>query len=233
MSKKKKKQQQQQSRPSEREAISPAPVSPLVAATPSGVAILEEGPEPTAGNAAVPALLIALLALLAYVANMHLSNRGGGFDSKVYYPFISIVQVDEAHPITEEEKFRRMGKQVYGQVCLACHQGTGLGAPGQFPPLAGSEWVLTEGPNRIIRIVLHGIQGPINVKGQAFNNAMPSQKDVLKDDQIAAVLTYVRSEWGNKAAPVTPEQVKKIRDAEKARDTAWAPDEVAKIPDKD
>jgi mono/diheme cytochrome c family protein len=234
MSKKKKKPQPEQpSRPVERESAPLQPGSSLVVASPSGAAVLDDGPEPTAGEAALPVLLIALLGLLTYVADMHLSNRGGEFNQLVYYPFTSIREVDDSHPQTPEQLLRRKGKQVYDRVCLACHQATGQGAAGQFPPLAGSEWVLGEGPNRIIRIVLDGVQGPITVSGNAFNNAMPPWKDVLKDDEIAAVLTFVRSEWGNKAAAVAVEEVQKIREKEKARGTAWAPDDLKKVPEKD
>ena len=124
-----------------------------------------------------------------------MSNRGGGFDPKVYYPYFNFAAVSDSHPLTEEEKLIRKGRETFNFVCADCHQSTGLGLAGQFPPLAGSEWVLGEGPNRIIRIVLNGVQGPIEVKGQAFNNAMPAQKDILKDDQIAAVLTFIRNQW--------------------------------------
>ena len=74
--------------------------------------------------------------------------------------------------------------------------GTGLGAAVEFPPLAGSEWVLEPGPNRIIRIVLNGFGGPVTVKGQSFQNTMVPFRDILNDTQIAQVLMYIRSEWG-------------------------------------
>jgi mono/diheme cytochrome c family protein len=76
--------------------------------------------------------------------------------------------------------------------------------------LAGSEWVL-ESKNRLISILHKGIAGPINVKGVLYNNNMPAWGDgapvPLKDDQISAILTYIRSEWGNNAGPITPEEV--------------------------
>ena len=78
--------------------------------------------------------------------------------------------------------------------------------------------------------MLDGIQGPITVKGMGFNGAMPPWRELLKDEEIAAVLTYVRGNqnWGNSAPPVTPEQVKAIRDKVAAR-TAWLPDELLKV----
>jgi mono/diheme cytochrome c family protein len=129
---------------------------------------------------------------------------------------------------------RRQGREHYTLYCAACHQANGQGLAGQYPPLAGSEWVQGEGPNRVVRIVLNAIAGSIDVKGLHFDsNAMPPWKPVLSDDQIAAILTYVRSEWGNKAPPVTAEQAKKIRDLEKDRETPWSADELSKIPEKD
>lgn len=112
------------------------------------------------------------------------------------------------------------GKQVYARVCFACHQPTGLGLPGAFPPLAGSSIVTEADPGKIIRIVLHGLQGPVEVKGATYNSIMPPPVPALTDKEIADVLTYVRSEWGNQAAPVTIEAVTAIR-AKAPRPTPW------------
>lgn len=120
------------------------------------------------------------------------------------------------------------GKKVYARVCFACHQPTGLGLPSVFPPLAGAEQVAGD-PARLIRIVLHGLQGPIKVKGVTYTNIMPPHGPQLKDAEIADVLTYVRQEWGNKAGPVTAEAVTKIRAAEKARTTMWTWAELEKL----
>ena len=93
--------------------------------------------------------------------------------------------------------------------CTACHQATGLGLPGVFPPLAGSEWV--NGPaENLIRIQLRGLMGPITVAGNEFNSAMPPNH-AMSDDQIAEVLTYIRSEWGNTGSAVTADMVKALR----------------------
>jgi mono/diheme cytochrome c family protein len=235
MSKKKDKQQKQQARQVSRDVTSaPARVSSsLVPASASGAAMLEEGPEPTAGDVAVPTVLLALLALLIYVADVHLINRGGQFDSKVYYPFISVADVGDAHPISKDEELVRKGKQVYNLNCAACHQGNGQGIPGQFPPLAGSEWVTAEGPGRTIRIVLSAVAGPIDVAGSHFDStAMPPWKPTLTDEQVAAVVTYVRHDWGNKRGAATPEQVKKIRDIDKDRGPYTA-DEIKAVPEKE
>jgi mono/diheme cytochrome c family protein len=237
MSKKKKKQQQQaQAARSPVREVSPSPQLPsrIVAPTPSGAALVDEGPEPATGDAPVPVLLLALLALLVFLADVHLINRGGEFDPKVYYPYYNFVAVQDARPKNEVEKFRLVGRQVFKLNCEACHQATGQGLAGQFPALAGSEWVIGESPNRTIRIVLSAVAGPIDVKGDHFDStAMPAWKLVLNDEQVAAVVTFIRTEWGNKAGPVTPDQVKKIRDLEKTHDTPWTTEELKKIPDKE
>lgn len=109
--------------------------------------------------------------------------------------------------------------------CAACHQATGLGMPGAYPPLAGSEW-LVNNPEVPIRIVLHGLQGPITVKGASFNNAMTPFGDQLSDAEVAAVITYERSNWGNNAAAITADQVKAVREATKAQTAPWKPDDL-------
>jgi mono/diheme cytochrome c family protein len=113
------------------------------------------------------------------------------------------------------------GKQIYTTTCQACHQATGAGLAGAFPPLAGSEWV--GGPaKRMAAIVLHGIQGEITVKGEKFQSVMPPFKDQLKAEEIAAVLTFVRNSFGNKASPVTAEIVETVKTETKTKAGSWA-----------
>ena len=114
-----------------------------------------------------------------------------------------------------------VGKRLYNQNCVVCHQASGMGVAGQFPPLVGSEYVLAEGnmgDNHLVMLVLNGLQGHFMVKGQAYNNAMVPWKQ-LSDEQIADILTYIRSDWGNNAPPITPDFVAQIR-----KETASATD---------
>jgi len=120
------------------------------------------------------------------------------------------------------------GKQVFSTTCAACHQATGEGVPGVYPPLAGSEWVNGEDA-KVIRILLHGVTGPIEVAGETFNSMMPPWGGTLKDADIAAVLTYVRSQWGNKGAPITAAKVASIRAATSTRTTPWTAAELAAV----
>jgi mono/diheme cytochrome c family protein len=104
--------------------------------------------------------------------------------------------------------------------------------PNMFPPLAGSDWVNAPGSERLIRIVVHGFQGPINVNGKPFASLAPMMppQGALPDKQIAAVLTYARNAFGNKGSAVTPEQVKAVRDAEKDRVAMWDEASLLKVP---
>jgi mono/diheme cytochrome c family protein len=119
------------------------------------------------------------------------------------------------------------GAAVFANRCAACHQATGLGLPGAFPPLAGSEYVLGE-EERVVRIVLHGLGGPVTVRGQTFNGAMPAWADQLSDAEIAAVLTHIRSAWGNAAEAITAEQVAQQRAATAGRTAPWTAGELGR-----
>lgn len=95
------------------------------------------------------------------------------------------------------------GKQVFTANCVACHQATGKGLPGVFPPLDGSEWV--HGDERVLaNILLHGVSGELTVLGATFKGAMPSFQQ-LSDAELAAVGSYIRAEWSNKATPLKAE----------------------------
>lgn len=100
------------------------------------------------------------------------------------------------------------GKQIYSQTCFACHQANGEGVPNAFPPLAKSDY-LNADVNRAISTVIKGLKGEVEVNGKKYNSIMPSQ--VLTDEEVANVLTFVYSSWGNNGTEVTPDQVKKLR----------------------
>jgi mono/diheme cytochrome c family protein len=120
------------------------------------------------------------------------------------------------------------GKNVFATICLACHQLNGEGIEDKYPPLAGSE-LAADDDGKIIRIILHGLTGPVEVQGTTFDGLMPPWGPTLKNAEIAAVATYVRSAWGNKAAPVTAARVAAIRAATRTRKTPWTAAELAKV----
>ena len=123
--------------------------------------------------------------------------------------------VASSEPVQQEPASAEMtqvmekGKTVYGQYCIACHQADGKGVAGAFPPLTQTEWV--EGDKtELISLVINGMQGPITVKGEQYNNVMPPH-GFLSDEDIAAVLTYVRQSFGNNASEITIAEVVEVR----------------------
>ena len=164
--------------------------------------------EPVSSSFATPAWPFILLAVLAFVAMRYFESHGGGFSNNVFAK--NLRQDPLIIGMTEEQQIVARGKRVYNANCVACHQSHGRGNPGQFPPLAGSDWVNGVGPNRMIRIVLNGLQGPITVNGEDLNAAM-APLGALSDQQIADVLSFVRNNWGNEGSFVTPDQVTAIR----------------------
>ena len=102
------------------------------------------------------------------------------------------------------------GKTVYNSYCIACHQQDGSGVPGAFPPLKETEWVNGD-TETLISIVLNGLQGPIEVNGEQYNNVM-TPHNFLSDDEIASVLTYVRKSFGNNSGEINAEEVASLRE---------------------
>jgi mono/diheme cytochrome c family protein/glucose/arabinose dehydrogenase len=102
--------------------------------------------------------------------------------------------------------------------CITCHQSDGKGLPAaQFPPIAGSEWI-TGSEERLIKLTLHGLQGPIKVNGTHYPGVVPMTPfKMLSDEEISAVLTFVRNTFGNKASVITPTSVKKVREETKSQ----------------
>ena len=104
------------------------------------------------------------------------------------------------------------GEVLYRQHCANCHGGSGGGVPNRYPPLVDTRWVL-EDSERLILIVLHGMIGPIEVRGQVYDEYKPPLAHQLSDAEIATVLTYIRSSWGNEAPPIGEEEVARTRRA--------------------
>ncbi len=183
-------------------------------------------PEKKDGYSMLPLALLGIMCAAVFFGSIYMAHNAVRFDPLVVNEHAKrekpgAVKVAVVSP-------RDLGKRVFTNTCIVCHQANGLGVPGAFPPLAGSDWAQgTE--ERVIRIVLHGLNGPITVAGKDFNSAMASLGGVLKDDQIANALTYVRSEWGNTALEVKPEAVAKIRAETAGRTAPWTAAELLKI----
>lgn len=112
------------------------------------------------------------------------------------------------------------GQKIYMVRCASCHQMQGTGVPGVFPPLTGTEWV-TGDPGRLVRVILHGLTGPIEVSGVKYSGAMPPWGTFLTDEEVAAVATYVRANFGNEASEISEAQVTKVRETHKDRKQPW------------
>ena len=184
--------------------------------------------EPKAGSAAVPVWLVVLLFLLLYGGMVFFDRNGGWFNQQVYAPYHSVAELTSYQLSTSGPDIDQ-GKVVYESICGLCHNNDGMGKPNQAPPFVGSEWVLGS-PNRLIRIPLFGLSGPVKVKGQDWNLAMPNMGAALPDDDLAAVLTYIRQSWGNKASAITPEQVKAVKAEVGNRTLPWSATELNAIP---
>lgn len=102
------------------------------------------------------------------------------------------------------------GEPLYRQYCSGCHGMGGMGVKDLYPPLAQSEWV-NEDKDRLIKVLLEGLYGPIEVKGKMYNQQMPAYR-FLSDKQLSEILSYIRQNFGNKSEPVSPEEIAKIRD---------------------
>jgi mono/diheme cytochrome c family protein len=197
-------------------------------------AIEREGNDPQESSKPMSLTFVLFIALVFFWSGFYVQRYSGGYKGFEYNENSS--GLGDAKPVASApvDPFT-LGKRLFADSCGKCHQSDGLGLPGQYPPLAGSEWVQAAGTARIIRIVLDGAQGHITVKGVGYNNQMIPWRDVFSDVQIAAVLTYIRGEkaWGNSAPPVTPEEVAAIREKTKAHAALgpWSPDELLKLPE--
>jgi len=119
-------------------------------------------------------------------------------------------QVAAKPSLTSEADLVKHGAEVYQANCASCHQATGEGIAGAFPPLKGSEYTTQGDGSEHVKIVLKGLQGPIKVAGKDYNGVMPAFPQ-LSDEDIASVVTYERRSWGNQGSVVKPDMVKKLR----------------------
>ena len=167
--------------------------------------------EPVATHSTAPMWIIVTTLILLFIGGIYFDRHSGWFDAKVYAPYVSAETLDAYQPKSGEQALLARGKKNYEAVCGTCHGPDGLGKPGQAPPLAGSEWVIGKGVNRLVHIPLMGLAGAIKVEGKDWNLNMAAMGAALPDDDLAAVLTYIRNSWGNKASALEADDIKKIR----------------------
>jgi plastocyanin/mono/diheme cytochrome c family protein len=174
--------------------------------------------EPRAGLEPLPLWFIALLGFAVFFGGFYFGRYAGDFSSASLEPrggeqvaqkSAASVAGGQAQAVELTPAMR--GKKIFLANCATCHQASGTGVAGQYPPLAGSEYVLG-GTRRLGMIVLKGLQGPLTVKGGQYGSAvMQPWEKTLTDAKIADTLTYIRSEWGNNAPPVAAEGIAALR----------------------
>lgn len=136
------------------------------------------------------------------------------------------------HLSRADKRAYKLGSEIYQREshCATCHLTHGKGNTNVYPSLVDSPWVIGD-EDRLIKTTLHGLWGKMTVNGKIYDPArgvppMTAFRSLLKDDELAAVLTFVRNTWGNKAPPVKPETVKRVREETIDRTTFWKPDEL-------
>lgn len=185
--------------------------------------IIRELRDPEEGYEGVPWFVWTTVAVLVFWAGWYIGRRGGTFDTRTHVEYAQVgltaAASGEAPPAAPADPIAE-GKRIFGANCQACHQADGKGVAGAFPPLVGSEWV-TGDETVLVRILLHGLSGPITVAGKPYNGAMPAWKEALSDAEIAHVATYLR-QWAPNAAPAVSEAtVKAQREAHASRTGPW------------
>lgn len=191
--------------------------------------IRREPRDPIEGREPVPWFFTAAVALALFWGGWYLGRYSGEFGLATH---VAVRGRDAGTAASVREQSEAAisdpvaaGQRIYANNCASCHQASGQGIPGAFPPLEGSEWV-TGSPETLARILLHGLQGPVEVAGQSYNGMMPAWQELLKDEEIAAVATFLRQLGSNSAPPVAPELVTSLRTRHAARATHWTADEI-------
>lgn len=183
-------------------------------------------PDKPHGYPALPLIMLGLMCCIGFFGSVYMVHNSVRFDPLVVNAHANRAKPGAAQAVVLTRA--QLGKPVYMANCATCHQANGGGVPGAFPPLANSEWV-TGSEERTIRIVLHGLQGPITVAGNDYNNVMAPLGGVLKDEQIANVLSYIRQEWGNSAPEVDPATVARVRAETASHSGYWTAEQLLQI----
>lgn len=171
---------------------------------------LAEGKSPNGeGSEPVAIWYIVIVGVVLFGAGFYFAMFSGGFRHDAY-TISGGPSGGKAGAEGPKLSLAQIGEKVYGKNCVTCHMANGMGTPGVYPPLVGSEFVL-ESSSRLTAILLHGIKGPITVKGQTVNGQMEPLGRDMKDEQLAAVMTYIRSAWGNTGSEIKPDQVAAAR----------------------
>lgn len=182
-------------------------------------AVLREPPDPGEGRERGPWWLWTGIILTIFAGGFYLGRYGGAFFQNVVHvgyiePWLpmnelAVLQQAGDERSADSDDLMSLGERVYAANCVACHLGSGEGLAGAFPPLVNSEWV-TGDPIITIKIIAHGMMGPVEVRGASFDGVMPGWAVSLSPAEIAAVATYIRNNWGNEAEAVDIPMVEEL-----------------------
>jgi len=198
-------------------------------------AIQREKVEPRAGLEPLSIWLIAVYGLAIFFGGAYLGRYSGNFSGESLDPGSVPIAKKTTGPAQGQEQAAELspadrGKKIFLANCATCHQANGEGVAGQYPPLAGSEYVIN-GSRRPAMIVLKGLEGPLTVKGSHFGSAvMQPWEKTLTDQKIADVLTYIRSAWGNNAPPISAEQIAGLRKELAGHPSSWHEADLQAVP---
>src|SRR5204863_6279020 len=179
--------------------------------------------------------LIGIYGLAIFFGGAYLGRYSGNFSGNGLDPLGGAPRTSKKNqnPLTQAVELTpaERGKKIFSANCATCHQMSGTGVAGQYPPLAGSEYV-NGGTKRLGMIVLKGLQGPLTVKGQQFGTAVMQPWDkTLSDAKISDVITYIRQEWGNTGGPVTPDAIAGLRKELANHPNSFTEPELKAVPD--
>src|SRR5437016_4160364 len=201
-------------------------------------AIQREKREPRVGLEPLSIWLIAVYGIAIFTGGAYLGRYSGNFSGDGLDPLGGPPSAKKGGGAQGQQQQaelspRDRGKKVFAANCQTCHQANGQGVPGQYPPLAGSEFT-NGGSRRMAMIVLKGLQGPVKVKGQQYGSAVMQPWDkTLTDQKIADVMTYERSDWGNHSSPVTAEQITALRKELANHPESFGEHDILAAPDED
>lgn len=184
--------------------------------------------EPTKNFLIAPLVFVFVFGCLIFVCSIQLAHSTNSFQ---LHPPVEVVELtpEEKESQRLERKFSS-GEKIFAARCASCHQANGLGIAGQFPPLAGSEWVSAD-PGVITNIILKGLKGEILVKGEKYGTsaAVNMAAVPISDREIANVSTYVRQAWGNSSDEVSEDFVKQVRSDYSNKQDQWTGDSLKSL----
>jgi mono/diheme cytochrome c family protein len=181
--------------------------------------------EPTKNFLIAPLVFVFVFGCLIFVCSIQLSLTTNSFQ---LHPPVEVVELtpEEKEALRLERKLGS-GEKIFTARCASCHQANGQGIEGQFPPLAGSEWVSAD-PGVISNIILKGLKGEIVVKGKTYGTSAAANMAAvpISDREIANVVTYVRQSWGNSSSEVSEDEVAKFRADSAEQQDQWTGDQL-------